>query len=395
MPYILPTPTRLPGIGAALGQGLGEGLAEGTDRLLDAYMKGQLSPLEKQKLEAEIAEIQASTKEKTSMASYWGGGMGTPPTIPGMPTAPVPQAAAPPQFRQVPSMMGGNIPVLSPQRQQPSTPPAATPPQEAMGLTGVDMGTSGVKYKYGETPGQKDQRELEAEPQMTRANQLAKRKLQTEENYRKAVGQYEALMGQFKTKLIQQGGKGGVVAGGIGTLKAMMKLPNTAAIETFTGQIIETTLAMNPVLTGQNRVIKGITDRIAKTIPGWADTEQSAPQKISQSLTNMYRLTKAVADMGLTSEMFEGMSGEDQEVIGEMIAMKAAGLFLSPEEEAFVEETIQQVLNTPPVVARDLPDFEGGKYIGDVDIYADPSAVTPDESLTTEESEIVQRLMGI
>lgn len=230
----------------------------------------------------------------------------------------------------------------------------------------------------------KSQIDLQAAPIEKRATLLSERQLDAEQNFRKVVGQFASLIAQSKAKMQQQGGEGGLSAGLKGKARVLMKDPKASAIAAFPGQVTETTLALNPVLTGQNRVIKGITEKISETLPGEYDPPTFIAQKTAQSLTNAYRITKAMNDLGITPETFVDMSDEELEAAGREIAEEANSLFLGPEEEQYIEATIQEVLSTPPAKIRQLPGFE-------VDMGSNPQREAAKQDLISRYQNLIQQ----
>ncbi len=136
----------------------------------------------------------------------------------------------------------------------------------AFGVTGLtlDPGTGSVKISLGETPAGKEARETRTQV----GKDLAKRRRETQEGFQKTVGLFSNFVSQFKLKLASQpGGKGGLPQGAAGKVGAFFKIDKFAPVEAIPGQRRETALALNSVLTGQQRVIRGVVDMILSTLP--------------------------------------------------------------------------------------------------------------------------------
>ena len=177
----------------------------------------------------------------------------------------------------------------------------------AFGVTGLtlDPGTGSVKISLGETPAGKEARETRTQV----GKDLAKRRRETQEGFQKTVGLFSNFVSQFKLKLASQpGGKGGLPQGAAGKVGAFFKIDKFAPVEAIPGQRRETALALNSVLTGQQRVIRGVVDMILSTLPSDFDSEACAAQKLSQSLRNDFRLIKASNIGVLNKDILEGFN---------------------------------------------------------------------------------------
>lgn len=112
-------------------------------------------------------------------------------------------------------------------------------------------------------------------------------------NFSKAISQFGALVSNIKAKDSEQGGLG-LAEGIAGGIRATLRMPNTGAISAFPGQVTESAIALNKILTGQNRVIKGVLKQIQGTLPGPRDTAEQVSSKLSQSIENSFKITRAL-----------------------------------------------------------------------------------------------------
>ena len=178
-------------------------------------------------------------------------------------------------------------------------------------------------------------------------------------NFNKSVALFRGLISQIKAKGKEQGGLG-LIPGIKGKIATKLKVPGYGATEAFEGQRKETALALNNVITGQNRAIKSIVDMIFSTLPDEYDPEDFAATKTAQSITNAYKLKKAVDNAMITPSDAEKMSTGQLKLV-------ANNMELSTEEQAEIEEIMQSVLSTEAAPKRTLtPDWvpEGFDYEG-------------------------------
>ena len=170
-------------------------------------------------------------------------------------------------------------------------------------------------------------------------------------SFNKVVGLSSGLVAQFKAKLIQQGGVGGIGPGVGGLVRRKLKDPSATAIESFVGQRRETVFALNSIITGQNRVIKGVIEFIGQTLPTEFDPPGFMANKMAQTLTNSFKLANSFKKFKFTDVQLDSLTSEQVRVMAE-------GTSLSPQEEQFINGVIKEVLATPATEQRRLPGFE-------------------------------------
>lgn len=174
-------------------------------------------------------------------------------------------------------------------------------------------------------------------------------------NFNTTAQLMSGLVSQAKAKGEEQGGLG-LGAGIIGGFNSFFKNPDFSATASFPGQKRETALALNRVITGQNRVIKGVVQMINETLPDEFDPGPVIAQKIAQSLTNAYKLTKAINDGVVSVDKLDKLRGADQGA--QVRALLANEIALSPKEQKELDNIIKTVLDTPAEKKRQLPGFE-------------------------------------
>lgn len=223
--------------------------------------------------------------------------------------------------------------------------------QATLNVAGQPTSTT-VKSEEGLRRESKIKREESVESEKLKtAGKQAENILKNDVNFSKVVNLMSNMVSQKKAQLDETGGAG-IVKGAIGNVAAKVKTPGYSQTGAFGGQVTETTLALNSILTGQNRVIKGVVDMIRPTLPTEFDTEQFTADKIAQSLKNSFRLSKSMKDAKIRPEFFENMSEEDATSFSLPLAK------LSKEESEGIDQLIKQVLNTPRAKKYSLTNNE-------------------------------------
>jgi len=199
---------------------------------------------------------------------------------------------------------------------------------------------------------------------------LIKRNTEEQEkrvNFNLTASLFRNLVSQVKGKGEEQGGLG-LVPGLLGRLNTTFKNPNFSRTASFPGQIRETALTLNRVLTGQNRVIKGVLEMINETLPEDLDPETFVANKIDQSLRNAFGITKAFEKAGLTSDVLEGMTQEQLDNIDARRLVNS--ISLTPEEKEEIDAVIEDVLAAPPSEPRRFEALEqrGQQPTGNIEI---------------------------
>ncbi|HEC66065.1 MAG TPA: hypothetical protein ENI23_12290 [bacterium] len=109
---------------------------------------------------------------------------------------------------------------------------------------------------------------------------------------------------------------------------------------------------MNSVLTGQNRVIRGVINMILKSLPQQLDPDPTVAAKTAQSIKNAFMITRSFEQAGLTQDILFKMSNAERSDID--VNALVAGTQLSDAEKAFIEAKIKAVLATPAAKKRFL-----------------------------------------
>jgi len=243
----------------------------------------------------------------------------------------------------------------------------------AFGMTGasINMSTGQVTLSLGQTPAGKGVQAVKTQVE----KDLAKRRRETQEGFQRTVGLFTNFVRQFKAKLAAQpGGKGGLVQGAVSVVGAALKMEQFQAQSALPGQRRETALALNNVLTGQNRVIRGVIEMILSTLPDDFDPEGFAAQKMAQSLRNSFMLFKAQNIGVLTEDVLNGFNQSpttsQQVKDGKMSASSGDGerlqrfllrnASLTEEEQAAVDALVKQVLSAEAAELETLFAEEAG-----------------------------------
>jgi len=196
-------------------------------------------------------------------------------------------------------------------------------------------------------------------------------------NFKRTASMFKNIIAQVKGSAEEKGGLG-LKEGLRGKVGVAIKDPKFSRTASAFGQRVETALTLNSILTGQNRVIRGVVDMILKSLPEDLDPGTTVASKVAQSLKNSYSLVKSFEQAGLTPEKLKGLSQEELDTIN---PQSLEGFDLSTEEEAEIEAIIQEVLNTPAAKRRALPGI-GQPIGGKIDV----------KTLSDEE---LQKLAGV
>jgi len=172
-------------------------------------------------------------------------------------------------------------------------------------------------------------------------------------NFEKAVNLFSGIIAQVKGQGEEQGGLG-LMPGLKGAFRVAIKDPEFSRTASAYGQRAETAFAMNSILTGQNRVIKGVVNMILRSLPGQFDPDTVAAAKVAQSVRNSFMITRAFEQAGITQDVLNKMSQDELDNLN--IESMVAGIGLSKEDEAFLEARINAVLSTPVAKQRTLLD---------------------------------------
>ncbi len=201
-------------------------------------------------------------------------------------------------------------------------------------------------------------------------------------NFEKVRSLLKKTVGQAKARFEEQGtldvpdfglegfDVGGPIRGKIGSAAAAMRIPGFERTGTTFGQETETTLALNSILTGQNRVIKGVTAKIAKTLPRDIETPASMREKIAQTVRNSFGLFKSLEQAGFTPEMFDALSDaeasdENSQFNQTILALPFSEL--DEEEEIAAQQLIDDILGTPAVRPQSESPIPGSPRQGSSD----------------------------
>jgi hypothetical protein len=186
---------------------------------------------------------------------------------------------------------------------------------------------------------------------------IASKQKQEVQKFKTNFGRVETLMGrmfaQFKGGLLEGGvfRGGGVIKGNVKRIAGKLKIPGFELTDAFSGQKFETALTLNSILTGQNRVIRGVLQNILTTLPEATDTETFAAQKIEQSIRNSFGLTKAMQRAGINKEFIKKLSDKELNDPNSNINQQIQGLSpaeLTPDEEAELDAILDRILNVEP-----------------------------------------------
>jgi len=181
-------------------------------------------------------------------------------------------------------------------------------------------------------------------------------------NFEKTANLFSGIVAQQKGKEEEQGGLG-LLPGLKGAFNVALKNPEFSRTASAFGQRAETAFALNSVLTGQNRVIRGVINMILGSLPGDFDPDTVVAAKTAQSLRNAYMITRTFKQAGLTSDILFKMTQQQRDNID--VEGLVGSIQLPDDEEAFLEARIDAVLSTPPAKKRTLLGERGAGIQGE------------------------------
>lgn len=207
------------------------------------------------------------------------------------------------------------------------------------------------------------------------------------ENLARIASSFQVLIGAAKQAKKEQGGLGYIQskAGNLKRAFAKSGIPEALGIDIpleeqmsgkdiYTGQLNEIVIALSPILTGANRIIEGIVNRIATTLPDLEEgtTEAAFTGQLRQSLRNAFGIVSSIAELGLNKEDLLKINDADQETIIKFIdSASKAGKLTNDEQELF-DAMWQDLKDTPASVPETMfnNDSETIKSLGfDPDEY--------------------------
>ena len=185
-------------------------------------------------------------------------------------------------------------------------------------------------------------------------------KIKITSNFNTTASLFKGLVAQLKGS-IEEGGAGGLLQGFYGKLATTFKFPGFGRTAGISGQRTEAVLGLNRIVTGQNRVIKGVVEILKQTLPDEKDPEEFIGAKVEQSLRNSYGIIKAFEKAGLSSDVLKGMSQEALD--GLNVRGMVDNMRLTPEEEKEIEAIVQDVLSVPATQPRGFGKPKAGQEL--------------------------------
>ena len=260
--------------------------------------------------------------------------------------------------RPMPQMQQGQMPQALPQSMQIPRPPMPQMRPQVQSALQPDVRPSEYKQTPfgGLQPTKFEDIGLQAEKAEAASRVAAKSEVlklgeKARANFGRAVSMFQQITSQLKGKAEEQGGLG-LLPGIKGMLATKTKRPGYGRTAAFLGQQRETAIALNSILTGQNRVIRSVVRMIQETLPDEYDPQDIAASKMAQSIKNAYKLVKSFEKAGLSQDVLRKMNPKE---LNNIDANSLIGLYtLTPKEEQEVERITQDVLRAPIAPKRQL-----------------------------------------
>lgn len=163
-----------------------------------------------------------------------------------------------------------------------------------------------------------------------------------------------------KTESLAETKGAGIIKGTLGQIAGAAKIKGFESTAAYEGQRTETALALNSILTGQNRVIKSIVDKILNTLPDVRDPDSYTKAKIKQSLINSYGIVRAVQQAGIDFNQYtdEALADPNSNVNRQIIALSPKPL--SIQEKKDIDKLVNSIFGTGPsgVNAKDKDGWQ-------------------------------------
>lgn len=295
-----------------------------------------------------IAKISAAGGDVSQFQGLFGGGAGI--------QAPVTQPGIQPTVQPAPTIPGAPVEPVA---------PGAAPEQQILPTKFERTPLGGIRATVFEDVALK-KRQQQEEAKLKAKAEVLKLSEKARANFGRSIGLFSTMIAQAKgmqeeqKEMLEKVGVKttglGLLPGIAGTLAVKTRRPEAARVAAFRGQMRETAIGLNSILTGQNRVIRSVVQMIQETLPDPLDPEAMMATKLAQSITNAYKLVKAFEKAGLSPDKIQQMSE------GELSGIDARNLValytLSSREEQEIDRIIDDVLATPAMAARKFGTFQ-------------------------------------
>ena len=209
----------------------------------------------------------------------------------------------PDKIEAIQNMLGGQGRQQAPQA--PTAAPTATPTGYTQkGLLGT------TTYKYPKSAAQ-----IQNEVELSWKKEKTKNDMTLMSNFSTVLGLMQPTVSVWKAAAAEKEAKGippglaSKIASGVADTLELEGFPMTKA---YIGQRIETGLALNKIITGYNRVIKDVFNRVLKTLPTDTRLTEDMEAKVAQSILNSF--TRAVG-RPLTSDEQQYIKLQSQKVL--------------------------------------------------------------------------------
>ena len=91
------------------------------------------------------------------------------------------------------------------------------------------------------------------------------------------------------------GGKFKQLVAKSGLVEGIPLAEQQSGLDVYDSQLVEVVLSLSPILTGQNRVIRGIVNMLKKTVPSFPTSEASFTGQMKQTAENAFKLSMALS----------------------------------------------------------------------------------------------------
>lgn len=147
-----------------------------------------------------------------------------------------------------------------------------------------------------------------ADPSYDSKVEQHKKIFESDSNLKQLTGILDNYAQNLKSAYLEQGGQGGIVAGGAGSALASLKQPNTSYIRGLQNLKVDATAALARQLQGSSQGIQKMFQVTSHNIPDNWDNPDAAGSMLTDMVTNAYVITQGVKQAGLSDDQIMKMS---------------------------------------------------------------------------------------
>jgi len=205
------------------------------------------------------------------------------------------------------------------------------------------------------------------------ASEQTKSFLKSQENVRRLTASAQELVANAKQAVQEMGGFGakqyyGAKIKQLAAKSGFFDIPleeQFSGLSGFEAQLKDMTLAMSPILTNQNRIIRGIINMLRESLPKFPTSEAEFNAKLRQTIKNSFRIAIGISKGMISPEEIRRLEtdGTDEEI--QKSLLKLQGSTITSQEEAIVNNLWNKISSTPASKPGTiLSEQERSQYLG-------------------------------